>query len=76
MRFGGPETGMATESASPLTDRTEYCETCGRETQHSVHVEIRTESENADNAGFSREPYRVAECLVCDTERVQRMNNA
>jgi hypothetical protein len=41
-----------------------------------VHVEIRTESRKKENAEFSREPYRVSTCVRCDSESVQRMNNA
>jgi hypothetical protein len=39
-------------------------------------VEIRTESTKAENAEFSREPYRVATCVVCGDEDAVRMNNA
>ena len=55
---------------------TEPCETCDRETSHDVSVELRTESEKRQNAEFSREPYRVAACRICGTERSIRMNNA
>lgn len=55
---------------------TEHCEECGRETSHDVSVQIRTESRKKKNAEFSREPYRVTQCLVCGTEHSQRMNNA
>ena len=55
---------------------TEHCPACGRETSHTVEVEIRTESEKEQNAQFSREPYRVSTCRACGEERTQRMNNA
>ena len=55
---------------------TEPCEDCGRDTEHRVSVEIRTESTKTENAAFSREPYRITRCLVCNRERSQRMNNA
>jgi ribosomal protein L37E len=67
---------MATDTPSGLHDQTEHCEACGRDTQHSVSVEIRTESGKAENAEFSREPYRVTTCVACGSERSQRMNNA
>lgn len=54
----------------------EDCDECERETRHSVDVEIRTESTSRENAEFSREPYRVAECLRCGAETTTRMNNA
>lgn len=54
----------------------EHCEECGRETPHNVSVQIMTESSNPENAEYSREPYRVSECRVCDAETAIRMNNA
>lgn len=59
-----------------FTDMTEDCSYCGRETPHEVSLEILTESRKPENAGFSREPYRVSECQVCGTRTVLRMNNA
>jgi formate dehydrogenase assembly factor FdhD len=67
---------MATESPSPLHDQSEHCDQCEHKTQHSVHVEIRTESGKPENAEFSREPYRITKCIACGNERSQRMNNA
>lgn len=54
----------------------EACSDCGRETPHSVRVEIQTESDKPENAEFSREPYRVSECRVCGDTTLTRMNNA
>jgi hypothetical protein len=54
----------------------ELCPDCGRETRHAVRVEIRTENPASSNAAFSREPYRVAVCDVCEAESIQRMNDA
>ena len=54
----------------------EPCADCGRETAHGVSVEMRRESQKRETAGFSREPYRVATCLLCGTEETTRMNNA
>lgn len=67
---------MATDTPSPFHGQTERCESCERDTQHAVHVEIRTESTKRENAQFSREPYRVAKCRACGSEQAQRMNNA
>ncbi|MFW6321675.1 MAG: hypothetical protein ACOC0Z_07465 [Halohasta sp.] len=66
---------MATTPSSP-DNTVEYCSHCGRETQHVVRVEIRTESQKTENAEFSREPYRVTRCVDCGAETTMRMNNA
>ena len=57
-------------------DFDEPCDDCGRETAHSVVIELRTESMKRENAAYSREPYRVATCRFCGRETSQRMNNA
>lgn len=62
---------------TPPTDAVdEHCTDCGNTTQHEVHVELRTESPDPENAAFSREPYRVAMCCRCGNETSIRMNNA
>ena len=66
---------MATTDNS-INGMTEYCEECGFDTLHEVSVQIRTESLKEENAQFSREPYRVAECQRCGARKSQRMNNA
>lgn len=66
---------MATRSPG-VTDRTESCTRCGHETPHTVTVEIKTESTKRENAQYSREPYRVSECLSCGETESVRMNNA
>lgn len=66
---------MATQK-HPSEAMTEHCEICGRETNHNVSVQIRTESRKQENAEFSREPYRVSECLACGNTISLRMNNA
>jgi uncharacterized metal-binding protein YceD (DUF177 family) len=55
---------------------TEHCTDCDGDTLHQVSVQIRTESLKEENAEFSREPYRVAECQRCGNRSSQRMNNA
>jgi hypothetical protein len=67
---------MSVNTRADDGDMVEACTTCGRETAHAVSVEIRTESQKTENAEFSREPYRVATCLVCGGEDTVRMNNA
>jgi hypothetical protein len=57
-------------------EMTEACEHCDGETPHAISIELRTESDESENAQFSREPYRVSECAVCGETRLQRMNNA
>lgn len=54
----------------------EQCETCGQATSHDVTIDILTESVTGENAEFSREPYRIAECRTCGTTSKTRMNNA
>ncbi|EJN57341.1 hypothetical protein HSB1_43040 [Halogranum salarium B-1] len=39
-------------------------------------MELRKESSKPKNAEYSREPYRVATCMECQTETTLRMNNA
>lgn len=66
---------MAT-TGSKANERSEYCPTCEHETSHTVSVQIVTESDDVDNAAFSREPYRVTECQICGETEAVRMNNA
>lgn len=66
---------MATTDA-PFDGITEHCPACDAETIHEVSVQIRTESRKQENAEFSREPYRVAECATCGETQTTRMNNA
>jgi hypothetical protein len=66
---------MAT-TGSTIADVSEECSSCGRVTPHHVGVEILAESTKEENAEFSREPYRVSRCIVCDEETTTRMNNA
>lgn len=66
---------MATQNTA-LSEITEPCEGCGQPTPHEITIEIQTESTKTSNAEFSREPYRVTECVECGTTTSQRMNNA
>ncbi|CAI49687.2 small CPxCG-related zinc finger protein [Natronomonas pharaonis DSM 2160] len=66
---------MATRIDDDDAGMTEPCADCGRETPHDVSIELRTESDRAENAQFSREPYRVTSCRLCGRERSIRMNN-
>ena len=71
-------TRMATDTPNSAGEfQTEHCPRCDQLTNHDVAVEIRTESDvEGPESKFSREPYRVTTCKVCDAESVQRMNNA
>ncbi|PSQ40088.1 hypothetical protein BRD13_00615 [Halobacteriales archaeon SW_5_70_135] len=55
---------------------TEYCDGCETDTLRQVSVQVRTESTKTENAQFSREPYRVAECQRCGVRTSQRTNDA
>jgi len=59
------------------TDRTqEPCADCGTVQVHEVVIELLTENADSSNAAFSREPYRVTECLTCGSTSRIRMNDA
>ncbi|ADQ67438.1 hypothetical protein C499_19067 [Halogeometricum borinquense DSM 11551] len=64
------------KSETGLTELTEYCDICGVRTPHNVSIELKTESTKQTNQEFSREPYRVTECVKCGDENLQRMNDA
>lgn len=66
---------MATRPSN-IDGVTEHCRNCSSDTTHTVSVELRTESNKAQNAEFSREPYRISTCTICSRETVQRMNDA
>lgn len=66
---------MATQPSNPDRLR-QNCSECAARTVHDVTVEIRTESQTAEHAEFSREPYRVVVCRECGAESATRMNNA
>ena len=62
-----------TAATSPFS---EPCSSCGRDTEHAVSIELRTESTKRENAAYSREPYRVSTCSRCGLTTAIRMNNA
>ncbi|PSQ58900.1 MAG: hypothetical protein BRD23_05665 [Halobacteriales archaeon SW_9_67_25] len=66
---------MAT-TTNDIDDLTEECDECDRQTLHTISVKILTESRQAENAQYSREPYRISECQVCGDIEQTRMNNA
>jgi hypothetical protein len=66
---------MATTNSNP-GEITEYCADCDLDTIHTVTIQIRTESRKQENASFSREPYRISECMRCGLRESLRMNNA
>lgn len=53
----------------------EDCPTCRRETPHAVAIEILEESTDPGGTAYSREPYRVSVCELCETETQLRMND-
>lgn len=57
-------------------DVSEQCPACGEENRHQVSVEVPTENPRTENAAFSRELYRIAECQTCGKTTTKRMNNA
>jgi hypothetical protein len=59
-----------------VSDPSETCHSCGRETPHAVSIEIRTESDKPRNREYSREPYRVSTCRLCGEQTALRMNDA
>ena len=67
---------MATDTQPTVHTQRERCKNCMKYTQHTVNIEIRTESKTGVNAEYSREPYRVTECTECETEDAERMNHA
>jgi hypothetical protein len=66
---------MATTDAG-ADAMTERCQECQADTPHDVSIQLQTESVSGENTQFSREPYRVTECLDCGHRDTQRMNNA
>lgn len=58
--------------------RVEPCVGCGEDTEHQVRLQIMEENSGPDDRSrsFSREPYRVSECVVCGEQEILRMNNA
>ena len=67
---------MMSITSQSASDLTESCDDCDRDTPHTVSIELRTESDKPENSEFSREPYRITECMVCGSETTLRMNNA
>jgi len=54
----------------------ERCPTCGAVTPHAVTIEIREERPTGENREYSREPYRVTECLSCGAGTASRVRSA
>jgi hypothetical protein len=53
------------------------CGRCEEKTMHNVYIELVEESGNGfdDGTKFSREPYRIAECVECADLSYDRANN-
>lgn len=75
----GQENDDCNRAYSPVDSEMEHCETCGEETEHRLSISIIEEGDSSElgsqYASYSREPYRVAECVVCGTQNTQRINN-
>lgn len=54
----------------------EHCSECGKETPHSVNVELIVEGADQKNSAYSREPYRNTTCQECGFGNSERMNSA
>lgn len=66
---------MASTHSTPNLSA-EHCDACETERRHAVSIDLVTENDEVENATFSREPYRIAECIHCGTTKRTRMNNA
>jgi hypothetical protein len=73
-RFRNPEHTSETMDARP-GQFSEDCPACGRETAHSVSIELRHERPERSHTGYSREPYRVSVCDSCGATERLRMND-
>lgn len=58
-----------------VDDVIEWCDRCRDETAHAVAIHIRAESDEPENAAFSRQPYRRSQCLSCDEASLVRLND-
>lgn len=54
----------------------EKCTRCGGEHRHDVSIDLLTETDDGDAAGFAREPYRIAECRGCGKSTRTRLSDA
>lgn len=66
---------MAT-TTTPTDATVEECQNCEEQQPHRITVELIEESTKSENAKFSKEPYRITECLHCGVSTQTRMNNA
>jgi len=65
---------MARDRRQPTTTEA-YCSTCGDEQPREISIAILTENPAGENAAFSREPYRIVECLGCGATTKPRTND-
>jgi len=73
-RFTHPEHTPETMDARP-GQFAENCPTCGRETAHSVSIELRHERIVGGHTKYAREPYRVSVCEGCGETEWLRMSD-
>lgn len=64
---------------TPDTVREEHCPSCERRTPQRVTIEIRQEgSDHAtrrETMKYARGPYRITECLRCETLTAERIDS-
>jgi hypothetical protein len=65
---------MGRDRRQPTTE--ECCDDCGDEQPCEISLAILTENPTGEYAAFSREPYRITECLDCGATTKTRMNDA
>lgn len=68
--------GRTAGESGGVEDVIEWCDCCGSETAHAVSIQIKAESDQPENAAFSRQPYRRSQCLSCDDSSLVRLNDA
>lgn len=71
----GPTPGEKPGRQSSINTVVERCERCQGDRPHRVTLVILTENDQTENAGCSRQPYRVTECQSCSVETKERLSN-
>lgn len=54
----------------------EKCTRCGSDHRHDVSIDLLTDIDQDESAGFGREPYRIAECRGCGKSTKTRLADA
>lgn len=58
----------------PTNQTLDYCENCGANSPHAVSIELRETGNEADKQRC-RSPFRVASCVDCGEETVERASS-